>query len=62
MKEEIKHTETSVEYTMERQWKLIVSVVKNILQAKIQALQKVNKTDSCFHQIVLFVARKNKPL
>ena len=45
MKEEIKHTETSVEYTMERQWKLIVSVVKNILQAKIQALQKVNKTD-----------------
>ena len=45
MKEEIKHTETSMEYTIERQWKLIASVVKNMLQTKIQALQKVNKTD-----------------
>ena len=45
MKEEIKHPETSVEYTTEKQWKLIASVVKNILQTKIQALQKLNKTD-----------------
>ena len=45
MKEEIKHPETSVEYTIEKQWKLIASVVKNILQTKIQALQKINKTD-----------------
>ena len=35
------------------------SVVKNILQTKIQMLEKLNKIESCFYQIVLFVARKN---
>ena len=46
MKEEIKHPEIYyILYTIEKQWKLIASVVKNILQTKIQALQKLNKTD-----------------
>ena len=36
MKEEIKNPETSFEYIIQKQWKPIVSVVKNILLTKIQ--------------------------
>ena len=45
MKKEIKNAEISVEYNIKKQWKLNASVVKNILLTKIQALEKLNKTD-----------------
>ena len=46
MKEEIKkNPETSMEYIIWKQWKPIVSVVRKILQTKIQVLEKLNKTD-----------------
>ena len=59
MEKEIGSPETSVEYCIWKQWKPIVSVVKNILLTKIQAMEKPNKTDQCFYQIMLFVVRKN---
>ena len=38
-----------------------MSVVRKILRTKIQLLEKLNKKDSCFYQIVfLTVARKNQ--
>ena len=36
MKEEIKNGEVSVEYIVYIQWKLIVSVVRKILQTRIE--------------------------
>ena len=45
MKEEIKNPEASVEYTIFKQWKPIVSVVKNILLTKIHVSGKLNKID-----------------
>ena len=45
MNEEIKNTETSVEYPIQKQWKPIVSVVKSILLTKIQMSEKMNITD-----------------
>ena len=45
MKEEIKNPEISVEYIIQKQWKLIASVVKNILQMKIQVSEKLSKID-----------------
>ena len=33
---------------------------KKILRTKILVLKKLNKTDQCFYQIVLFVVRKNQ--
>ena len=45
MKEEIKIPETSVEYTIQKQWEGILLVVKNILQTKIQVSEKLNKID-----------------
>ena len=45
MKEEIKNPETSVEYTIQKQWKCIVSVVNNILPKKIQVSEKLSKID-----------------
>ena len=36
----------------------MVSVVRKILQTKIQVLEKLNKIDWYFYQIVLVVARK----
>ena len=38
-------------------WKSIGSVIRKILQTKIQVLEKPTKIDS-FYQIVLFVAKK----
>ena len=35
MKKEIKNPETSVEYIIPKQWKPVVSVVRNILRTKI---------------------------
>ena len=43
MEKEIKNLETSVEYTIQKQWKHIVSVVKNMPQTKIQMLEKLSK-------------------
>ena len=43
MKEEIKNPETSVEYSIQKQWKRIASVVENILLTKIQVYQKIIK-------------------
>ena len=43
MKEEIKNREVYEEYTIQKQWKPIVSVVKNILLTKIQVSEKLNK-------------------
>ena len=40
----------------------IGSVVKTILLTKIQVSEKLTKTDQCFYQIVLCVARKNQLL
>ena len=51
-----------MEYAIQKQWKPITSVVKNILLTKIQALERLNKIDECFYQIGLFVARKNQLL
>ena len=45
MKEEIKIPETAVEYIIQKQWKLIVLVVKNVLLKKIQVSGKLNKID-----------------
>ena len=45
MKEEIKNPEISVEYIIQKQWKRIASVVKNILQMKIQVSEKLSKID-----------------
>ena len=43
MKEEIKNPETSFEYIIQKQWKPIVSVVKNILLTKIQESKKIKQ-------------------
>ena len=45
MKKEIKNPEISVEYIIQKQWKRIASVAKNILQTKIQVLEKLNQID-----------------
>ena len=45
IKKETKNPETSAEYIIQKQWKLIVSVVKNILRTKIQMLDKLSKID-----------------
>ena len=45
MKEEIKNPKTSVEYTIQKQWKPVVSVVRKMLKTKIQVLEKLNKID-----------------
>ena len=45
MKNEIKNPESSVEYIISKQWKPIVSVVKNILRTRIQMLEKLSKID-----------------
>ena len=37
-----------------------MSFVKNILVTKIQVPKRLNKTDKCSYQIMLFVARKNQ--
>ena len=36
-----------------------LSVVRKILQTRTQVLEKLNKIDECFYQLVLVVARKN---
>ena len=55
---EIKEEEKgSMEYIIYKQSKRIPSVLKKVLQTKIQMLEKPNKID-CFYQIVLFVAKK----
>ena len=43
MKEEIKNPETSVEYSIQKQWERIASVVENTLLTKIQVYQKIIK-------------------
>ena len=58
MKEEIKNPET-LRNTL---WKKNGVSWKNILPTKIQVSKKLNKTDWCFLQILLFVARKNQLL
>ena len=60
LKRKFKNSENSVVYSVLKQWKCIVPLVKNIPLTKIQALEKLNKTDSCLYQTVLFVARKNQ--
>ena len=45
MKKEIKNPKISVEYIIQKQWKRIASVAKNILQTKIQVLEKLNQID-----------------
>ena len=40
LKEKMKNPKTSVKYTKWKQWKFIVSVVKNILRTKIEMLKK----------------------
>ena len=35
----------------------MLSVVQNILQMKIQVLEKLIKIDQCFYQIVIFVEK-----
>ena len=58
MKEEIKNPET----LWNTLWKKNGVSWKNILPTKIQVSKKLNKTDWCFLQILLFVARKNQLL
>ena len=41
MKEEIKNPENAVEYTIQKQWKRIVSVVGKILLAKIHVSKEL---------------------
>ena len=60
LKRKFKNSENSVVYSVLKQWKCIVTLVKNMPLTKIQALEKLNKTDSCLYQTVLFVARKNQ--
>ena len=43
MKKEIKNSETSVEYTIQKQWKGIALVVKNMLLTKIRVFEKLKK-------------------
>ena len=43
MKEEIKNLENTVEFTIEKRWKRLVSAVKKILLMKILVLEKLNK-------------------
>ena len=43
LKEKTKNPKTSVKYTKWKQWKFIVSVVKNILRTKIEMLKKKKK-------------------
>ena len=45
MKEKIKIPEISVQYTMEKQWKRIVLVVRKILQTKILVSEELKKID-----------------
>ena len=45
MKKELKNPQTSVEYNTLKQWKPIVSVVKNILQTKIQVPKNLIEID-----------------
>ena len=45
MKKEITNPETSVEYTMQKQWKPIVSVAKNVPLTKNYVSKKLNETD-----------------
>ena len=45
MKEAIKNPKTAVEYTIQKQWKPIVSVVRKTLQIKIVVSEKINKID-----------------
>ena len=45
MKKEIKNPKISVEYIIQKQWKRFASVAKNILQTKIQVLEKLNQID-----------------
>ena len=62
IKEEIKNPETSMEYIISKQWKRILSVVKDILLTKIQVSEKLTEIDQCFYEIVLFLASKNQLL
>ena len=57
----MKNPKGSVEYTILKQWKPILLVVKNILLTKIQVSEKLNKRDYLFYQVVLFVATENQP-
>ena len=55
MKGENKNPENAVEYTIQKPWKCIVSVVRKILRVDILVLEKLNKTEEYFYQNVLFV-------
>ena len=50
MKKEIKIPENAVKYTLEKEWKCIASIVREI----------PHKTDKYFYLILLFVVRKNQ--
>ena len=52
MKQEIKNPKNAVEYTMEKQWKLIMSLLKNIMVTKILVLKELDKID-CLYETVL---------
>ena len=39
-----------------------VSCKKNTAHKKFKVLEKLNRIDSCFYKILLFVARKNRLL
>ena len=42
MKEEIKNSKNSVECTIQKQWKCIVQIVRNIQQTKILVSEELN--------------------
>ena len=58
IKEEIKNSENDVECTIWKQWKCVVSFVKNVLQKQTLVSKTLNKIDQCLYQIVLLVVRK----
>ena len=51
MKETIKNPENAVEYSIQKQWKRIASVVKKILRTEIRKSEKLNKI--CFQLLVI---------
>ena len=58
IKKEIKNPETSVEYIIKTMETYCVSYKK--LLTKVQVSEKLNETDQCFYQAVLFLQEKIK--
>ena len=58
IKEEIKNSENDAECTIWKQWKCVVSFVKNVLRKQTLVSKTLNKIDQSYYQIVLLVVRK----